>query len=82
MALEHTIRAKGGGVVDVTLNRNRAIKAMCTECCGYSEMNPKDCTAKLCPLWPFRGKIQLAYAEGHEVEDEDDTEDSDDDDDE
>lgn len=50
MALQHTIRAKDGGVVEVTLNRTRAIKAMCTECMGYSEANPKDCPAKLCPL--------------------------------
>jgi hypothetical protein len=64
MAVQHTIRAKDGGIVDVTLNRNRAIKAMCTECMGYSEANPRDCPAKLCPLWPFRGKIQLAYAKG------------------
>lgn len=59
--MKHTIRAKDSGTVEVELTRNRAIKAMCTECLGFGEAHPKDCTDKLCPLFPFRGKIQLAW---------------------
>lgn len=72
------IRAKDGGTVDVTLTRSQAIKAMCTECCGFGEAHPKDCTDTLCPLYLFRGKIQLAYKDGtpEETAPEDDGEDS------
>lgn len=59
-AKEHTIRTKTGGTVSVKLNRGRAIKAMCTECLGWND-DPKGCTSPLCPLFPFRGKILLAY---------------------
>ena len=79
MSIEHTIRARDGGFVKVTLNRNRAIKAMCTECMGYSEANPKDCTSPYCPLYLFRGKIQLAYQEGKEIESEEDSDSMEDD---
>jgi hypothetical protein len=34
-----------------------AIKVMCTECMGF-EANPSDCTARPCPLFPYRGKTQ------------------------
>lgn len=74
---KHTIRAKDGGFVEVELTRAKAIKAMCTECGGWGEMHPKDCLAKNCPLFPFRGKIQLAYKSdesGPPEEDEDDEE--------
>ena len=59
-AREHTIRTKSGGTITVPLNRGKAIKAMCTECLGWSE-DPKGCTSPLCPLYPFRGKILIAY---------------------
>jgi hypothetical protein len=58
---KHIIRAKDGGTVEVELTRAKAIKAMCTECCGWGEAHPKDCSSEHCPLFPFRGKIQLAY---------------------
>jgi hypothetical protein len=71
---ETKIRGKNGGTVEVTLSRSQAIKAMCTECCGFGECHPKDCTDVLCPLYPFRGKIQLAYQDGSEVPVEEDAE--------
>lgn len=60
-ARTHTIRTKDGGTKEVSINRGKAIKLMCTECMGWGEADPKDCTAPLCPLYPFRGKILLAY---------------------
>jgi len=56
----HTIRAVDGGTVTAKLNRSKAIKAMCTECMGF-EGNPSECTSALCPLFPWRGKILLAW---------------------
>jgi hypothetical protein len=29
-------------------------------CLGFEE-NPKNCTSRMCPLYPFRGKTLLAY---------------------
>ena len=57
---KHTIRTANGGTITAELNRGKAIKAMCTECMGF-ESNPKECTSKLCPLYPWRGKLLLAY---------------------
>jgi hypothetical protein len=60
--VDHTIRTRSGGTVKVKrLNRGKAIKAMCTECMGFGEAHPKDCTSPLCPLYPWRGKIMLGY---------------------
>lgn len=56
----HTIRASNGEKIVVSLNRGKAIKAMCTECMGW-ECNPIECTDKYCPLYPWRGKILLSY---------------------
>jgi hypothetical protein len=57
---KHTIRGFGGnGTVEVVLNRQTAIKAQCTECMGY-ESDPKECTSKLCSLWPWRGKTLVS----------------------
>lgn len=60
---KHTIRTVDGGTVTVELNRSKAIKAMCSECMGWEE-NPRDCTSTLCPLYPWRGKILLAWGKG------------------
>lgn len=58
----HTIRARDGGTVEVDgYTRGRAIKLFCTECLGWGEVHPKDCTDTLCPLFPYRGKTQTAY---------------------
>jgi hypothetical protein len=80
MPVKHTIRAKDGGTVEVTISRSQAIKAMCTECMGFGEGHPKECGAPLCPLFPFRGKIQLAYHSDEGTVDEEDTVPPDDDD--
>lgn len=52
---EHVVRTADGGYISLRLTRKRAMDAMCTECMGFED-NPKDCTAKLCPLYPFRAK--------------------------
>lgn len=76
--VKHFIRAKSGGTVEVELTRSKAIKAMCTECCGFGELHPKDCSSPICPLYPFRGKIQLAYQDPNETPDVGDTEEDED----
>ena len=67
--VNQNIRTKNEGTVEVVLSRSKAIKAFCTECGGWGEMHPKDCPDKLCPLYSFRGKIQLAYSSDEEPED-------------
>lgn len=59
--MKHTIRARHGGTIEVDLFRSKAIKIHCTECCGWGEFHPKDCTDKLCALYPFRGISQASY---------------------
>lgn len=51
----HTIRAKNGSLLTLRLTRKLAIYCLCTSCLGWED-NPADCTAMLCPLYPFRGK--------------------------
>ena len=50
----HTVRAKDGGKITLRYGRKLAIRLFCTECLGWED-NPRDCTAPLCPLYPFRG---------------------------
>jgi hypothetical protein len=58
----HTVRTKSGGTKAVSMyTKNKAIKVMCTECLGWGEGEPKKCTSKLCPLYPYRGKTLAAY---------------------
>jgi len=59
--IEHTIRTKSGNLKKVKLIRSLAIRAFCTECLGFGEDHPKNCTSINCPLYPFRGKTELAY---------------------
>lgn len=75
--VKHTIRSNLGNPIEVTLTRSLAVKVFCTECLGYGEENPKNCSSLLCPLWPFRGKKLLAYENkpAGEVEDTDEEED-------
>ena len=67
--MKHTIRQKdygvrGNRVVDVdNYTRGLAIKIFCSECLGHED-HPKDCTAPMCPLYPFRGKSLKAWQEG------------------
>ena len=56
----HTMRTNTNGRVTLLLNRKIAIQAKCTECMGW-EGNPKECTAVLCPLFPFRGRTLRTY---------------------
>jgi len=32
----------------------KVIQAKCVDCCGGEKMEVKLCTAKGCPLWPYR----------------------------
>jgi hypothetical protein len=52
--VRHTVRASDGGLISLRLTRKSAIAAQCTECMG--DDHPINCTAYLCPLWPFRAK--------------------------
>ena len=58
----HTVRTRDGGKKATKCGRKQAILLMCTECLGW-EHHPKDCTAPLCPLFPFRG-ITMASQRG------------------
>lgn len=49
------VRTSGGGQRTLRYGRKLAIYLKCTECLGWED-NPRDCTGKLCPLYPFRGK--------------------------
>ena len=63
--MKHKIKTSNGDGTTVEVDRyarSKAIKLMCTECCGWGEMHPKDCLSPTCPLFPFRGKSQAAYA--------------------
>jgi len=53
----HEIHDGKGGSKRVKLTPLKAIRYMCNECmCGqYSEI--EKCTAKLCPLYPYRGGL-------------------------
>ncbi len=55
----HTVRVADGETTTLEgYGRRLAILAMCTECLGW-ETHPRDCTATLCPLYPFRGRTTL-----------------------
>ena len=55
MGTKHTIRTSENGRIELEIHPSLAIKLKCMDCLGY-EGNPKDCTATLCPLYPFRGR--------------------------
>lgn len=60
--MKHTIRSKDGQFKTIEkYGRALAVKAMCTECAGWGEFHPKDCTDNFCPLFPYRGKSLVAY---------------------
>jgi len=50
---EHTIKTADGRLVTLKLTRKLAMACLCSECLGW-ETNPADCTARYCPLYPFR----------------------------
>ena len=51
----HAVRAQDGGMVTFKgcYSRKLAVEAFCMACLGW-EQDPKECTAPLCPLFPFR----------------------------
>ena len=53
--VDHTVRTADGRYIELRLTRKLAMACMCTECLGFHD-NPADCTATLCPLYPFRAK--------------------------
>ena len=61
-----TVRTRSGQTIELSMSPRDAIKAHCTECLGW-EVHPNECTAVLCPLYPFRGKT-LATNDIGEVE--------------
>lgn len=58
---EHAIRFSDGSIRKLTYGRTLAIKLLCTECLGF-EGDPKECTSKTCPLYPFRGRTLASRA--------------------
>ena len=50
----HTVRTSKNGTLELRYGRELAIRMKCTECFGW-ETDPAECTAPLCPLFPFRG---------------------------
>ena len=60
--ISHTVRSRDGGMVTIDpYHRTKAIKIHCTECMGWGETNPKDCTSFNCALYPFRGRSLAGY---------------------
>lgn len=35
-------------------SRKKAIREKCIDCCGGLRVEVRKCSAKKCPLWPFR----------------------------
>ena len=58
------IRTKHNTVIEVEeFTRTEAIKAFCTECLGFGECHPNECSDSLCPLFNFRGINRVSYYE-------------------
>jgi len=57
--VENSIRTKDGTIKAIKYIRSEAIKLFCVECLGWED-SPDICTAKICPLYPFRGKTLLS----------------------
>lgn len=65
--MNHTVRTKDYGETKKVVEIDHYTRArFCTECMGFEE-HPRNCTAKLCPLFPFRGKVLDAYVDGTEL---------------
>ena len=60
--MPHIIKTRDGGRKGLSYTRAQAIKLFCVACLGW-EVHPKECTAPLCPLFPYRG-ITLASQHG------------------
>ncbi len=56
--IKYSIRSKNGGTKEVSLSPLRAIRLNCLECVCWSAYEVKNCSSKLCALYPFRlGKV-------------------------
>lgn len=51
---KHTIRSKDSGTKEVSLTPIKAIRLNCLECICWVPSEVKNCTSKLCPLYPYR----------------------------
>jgi len=68
--VSHIVRSRSGENIAINgMTRGKAIKLFCTECLGW-ESNPADCTAPLCPLFPYRGKTMASQGNYLEKEKE------------
>jgi hypothetical protein len=52
--IEHKIRNKDGGTETVLLGPVKAIRHNCLECVCWISTEVKNCTAKLCAMYPYR----------------------------
>lgn len=59
----HTVRTRDGGTKAIKAGRKQAILLMCVECLGW-ETHPRDCTSRLCPLYPYRGITHASQRSG------------------
>ena len=56
----HVVRSADKRYVAIPATRRSCMAAMCMECMGW-ESDPKDCTAPLCPLYPFRRRTLATH---------------------
>ena len=55
MAIRHRVRVDGKGNTKVmSFTARGAIKQFCRECVGFEKNEVRNCSAPLCPLYPFR----------------------------
>jgi len=55
---QHSVKCANGLYKSIRLTRKLAMSIFCTECMGF-EGDPMDCTAKTCPLYPWRKKTYI-----------------------
>ena len=61
MAISHTYLTANNSITDDNYTRARAIRAKCLDCCCWQSAEVRQCTAKNCPLYPFRmGRVAAA----------------------
>jgi hypothetical protein len=59
MSIQHTIRQPRGETVTLKLTYKSAVKRFCYECTGWDKSAAHNCTAPMCPLFPFRPKSSI-----------------------
>ena len=61
MAISHTYLGPDQPITDDNYTRARAIRAKCMDCCCWQSAEIRQCTAKKCPLYPYRmGSVAAA----------------------